>query len=230
MSLVQYILYYFVLLAYFITQVIAETCSDGSVCTGGRECCMHGCCVPGDSHANDDDDERRYAYSYRLSIWNMWYFWFVILFLMMSCFGGCGYYKQRQRIIQSHGAGATRPSFISIFQTTRRRPMPMDRYPEAMIYAGYPTAEPTVPAGFAPPPYAEVINHSDLYPPTSKTTQPNTQPQYTGYPVSSNNEPTNQMPQPPPYSEVANQVATNVQAANQNVPHQNQPSNQNEAQ
>ena len=30
------------------------------------------------------------------------------------------------------------------------------RYPERLVYAGYPTPDPTLPANFAPPPYAEV--------------------------------------------------------------------------
>lgn len=80
-----------------VTEVLGEICPDGVTCTSpmrcGRTCCYEA----------DDLDETRshYSYGYRLSIWNMWYFWFVVLFVLMSCLGGCGYYKQRQRMIRS---------------------------------------------------------------------------------------------------------------------------------
>ncbi|XP_062606123.1 WW domain binding protein VOPP1-like isoform X5 [Saccostrea cucullata] len=55
-----------------------------------ESCCEGRCCM---------DDEEAVSYTYRISFWNLWYFWFVVLFILMSCFGGCGYYKHRQRLL-----------------------------------------------------------------------------------------------------------------------------------
>ena len=77
----------------------------------------------------------------------------------MSCFGGCGYYKQRQRVLRNQqGLGH---GFLSVFQVPQRR----------QISSRIVTLEPagyTSPSGFgynnstgigvnlAPPPYSEV--------------------------------------------------------------------------
>ena len=37
-----------------------------------------------------------YGGYYRFSSWNMWYFWFLIIFLLLSCLGVCGYWRRRQ--------------------------------------------------------------------------------------------------------------------------------------
>jgi len=81
-----------------VTEVLGEICPDGRTCISPMRCCERTCC-----YEADDLDETRshYSYGYRLSLWNMWYFWFVVLFVLMSCLGGCGYYKQRQRMIRS---------------------------------------------------------------------------------------------------------------------------------
>ena len=34
----------------------------------------------------------------------------------MACFSGCGYYKQRQRLLRSHNSGAPGFGFFSVFQ------------------------------------------------------------------------------------------------------------------
>ena len=43
-------------------------------------------------------------------------FRFVVIFVLMACFSGCGYYKQRQRLLRSHNSGAPGFGFFSVFQ------------------------------------------------------------------------------------------------------------------
>ena len=39
-----------------------------------------------------------------------------MIFVLMACFSGCGYYKQRQRLLRSHNTGAPGFGFFSVFQ------------------------------------------------------------------------------------------------------------------
>ncbi|XP_045167381.1 uncharacterized protein LOC123530692 isoform X2 [Mercenaria mercenaria] len=207
-----------------ISDVVAEICDDGSRCTGGKHCCSIGCC-----YGDDDDDDRRYTYGYRLSIWNMWYFWFVILFLMMSCFGGCGYYKHRQRLVTGQPVRGHR-NFLSILTepynggTARVLTVENGGYPENRGYVLSRGPDPNLAASMAPPPYTEVMNNPGLFPPNTKLGVPGGH-THTGS-ILHNTEPTSQMPQPPPYTEVVNQNEAETHSASQNVQNQSQTSNQ----
>ncbi|XP_063422240.1 WW domain binding protein VOPP1-like [Mytilus trossulus] len=207
-----------------VVQVVAETCSNGIICNSPYTCCHGNCC-----HDNDDD----YIYGYRMSFWNLWYFWFIILFVLMSCFGGCGYYKQRQRIIRRRTgspARSNRRSRTIILTNTG------ETNPTSYAYSG-PGAEPYSNV-YQPPPYSEVMLHPGLYPTNKENLPP-----YPGD-SSQNRTATDTVPintdtvpiQPPPYTEIANQNTdlnqptyqnTTPQAAHQNsAPLQQQTTNQ----
>ncbi|XP_052223571.1 vesicular, overexpressed in cancer, prosurvival protein 1-like isoform X2 [Dreissena polymorpha] len=210
-----------------MSTVLAEICDDGTKCSQAYYCCRAGCCF-GSRDSIDDVNDRRYAYGYRLSIWNMWYFWFVVLFLMMMCFGGCGYYKQRQRLTARGLQGQGRPSFISIFQATRRQRRNMGHAPtpQSDLMMVYP--DPVMSNSFAPPPYNEVVSHPSMFPPSTKTSYPSNAHNYLQGPTSFS-ESSVQMPQPPPYNEVANEGVSLAVSANQNLPN-NSPANRNASQ
>ncbi|KAL5006635.1 hypothetical protein ScPMuIL_015441 [Solemya velum] len=130
----------------------------------------------------------------------MWYFWFVILFILMSCFGGCGYYKQRQRLIQNRGSN--RPFFFLGRNsrqpgTTRQATgVVIARDPQSYYAYSNPSAEIAQDPTLHPPAYSEVVSQPGLYP-YNKSSMP-------AFPTEPKNEAS--MPQPPPYSEVASEV------------------------
>lgn len=212
-----------VFLICFISEVLAELCEDGTRCTGGKHCCAVGCCY---DDSDDMDDDRRYSYGYRLSIWNMWYFWFVILFLMMSCFGGCGYYKHRQRLVAGQPVRGHR-NFLSIltepYNSGTGRVITVERggYPDNLGYVINRNPDANLAASMAPPPYSEVMNNPGLFPPNTKTGVPEdlsqgiTGGQTNVGSINQNADSANQMPQPPPYTEVANQNAQHQNSNNQ---------------
>jgi hypothetical protein len=89
------------------------------------------------------------------------YFRFVILFLMMSCFGGCGYYKHRQRLVTGQPVRGHR-NFLSILTepysggSGRVLTVENGHYPESRGYVFSRGPDPNLAASMAPPPYTEV--------------------------------------------------------------------------
>ncbi|KAL3832450.1 hypothetical protein ACJMK2_024092 [Sinanodonta woodiana] len=198
-------------------------------------CCGRTCC-----YEADDLDETRshYSYGYRLSIWNMWYFWFVVLFVLMSCLGGCGYYKQRQRMIRSRSNSSL--GFFSSLQprSSSRRSRgnmatvmlePSNNLPYGNT--GPPNMTPYPDLTLSPPPYSEVVSQPDLYP-VNKSNLPlypgdqiiNTQSGQHPLTVCGN---VSQFPQPPPYTEVAKQSPSERPLENENHFHLASSANQN---
>ncbi|KAL4222678.1 hypothetical protein ACF0H5_018719 [Mactra antiquata] len=213
-----------------VSEVLADICGDGTRCARGMECCSTGCCDL-DSH---DIDDRRYTYGYRLSIWNMWYFWFVILFLMMSCFGGCGYYKHRQRFGQPVRDHRSFFSYLADpYSRNSGRVLSLEHggYPDRTMggYVISRTPDANLAASMAPPPYTEVVSNPGMFPPNTKIgvhgymSDGNT-PAY-GNNIPGNNLPGHVMPQPPPYTEVANQNTADLVPTNHSTG-QNQSANQ----
>lgn len=150
---------------------------------------------------------------------------------MMSCFGGCGYYKHRQRLIGGEPVRGQRGFFSILVQSHRERGRDTRRvltpqnsgYPDHLgyYYGRYPDTN--LEASMAPPPYTEVVSNPDLFPPNVKTGMPEDTGAENRPP---GNEPSNQMPQPPPYTEVANQSTTGIGAASQDVQNQRAATNQ----
>ncbi|XP_022310207.2 uncharacterized protein LOC111115672 [Crassostrea virginica] len=141
------------------TEVSAIICKDtGESC---KQCCEGRCCA---------NDEESMSYTYRISFWNLWYFWFVVLFILMSCFGGCGYYKHKQRLLltprdnfvhrgrqnarNTPGFGVTVPHVSSHNPTALNEMQPVSGQ---------------MPISVLPPPYSEVAhqpkNHFEAKPP-----------------------------------------------------------------
>ena len=89
------------------------------------------------------------------------HFRFVILFLMMSCFGGCGYYKHRQRLVTGQPVRGHR-NFLSIltepYSSSTGRVLTVENagYPESRGYVFNRGPDPNLAASMAPPPYTEV--------------------------------------------------------------------------
>ncbi|XP_060065119.1 uncharacterized protein LOC132545452 [Ylistrum balloti] len=228
-----------------IQQVSADTqyCSDtGERCDYPKTCCPSGCCYG----INNNHDH--HAYSFRVSFYNLWYFWFIVLFVLMSCFGGCGYYKQRQRFARSRGVCAvtvTSQLGHNSRQTSTLRSginVNPSHIPASHSNFGY-TGSGDVRSGVTmqPPAYSEVMMQPELYP-THKSEL--VLPPYPGtqHIVSTNSSggtdsTSSGLPQPPPYSlfQSSNQGSPNQEihspTANQNADYsthqpQNLPVNQ----
>ncbi|XP_048755002.1 vesicular, overexpressed in cancer, prosurvival protein 1-like [Ostrea edulis] len=140
------------------SEVLCIICpKTGETCDS---CCDGRCCV---------DADEKVSYTYSISFWNLWYFWFVVLFILMSCFGGCGYYKHRQQVLSEprdtfvfRGGRNARntPGFgtstgqRSTNVTNVRPPRPVPSQPLSISM---------------PPPYSEVVKqpgkHFDAKPP-----------------------------------------------------------------
>ncbi|XP_033762025.1 uncharacterized protein LOC117343675 [Pecten maximus] len=189
--------------------VTADTqyCSDtGERCDYPKSCCPSGCCYGVDNDSNRD----HHAYSFRVSFYNLWYFWFIILFVLMSCFGGCGYYKQRQRFARSRGVcGVTMTSQLGhnpLQPSTIRTGIGANHAHLQSSHSnfGY-TGSGDIRSGLTlqPPPYSEVMMQPELYPAHKSEV---ILPPYPGTQhLSTNNsggtDPTSSgLPQPPPYS------------------------------
>lgn len=235
-----------------IEEIVADNCDNGTRCPAHKYCCSSGCCY-------DDHDDSRYNYGYRLSIWNMWYFWFIILFVLMSCFSGCGYYKQRQRMLRSQHSGNNGFGFFSVFQTQGpnrsyrhdvselashntdiQRQSQQTNNPTGFwsffqvpsrsrhgntgvvtIETGYRGQVDHEGATLQPPPYSEVVNNPELFPPNTKVDLPPYNQEPVVSPLTSSGTQSGETtvpvnpPQPPPYSEVANQNTAEMFTANQ---------------
>lgn len=173
----------------------------------------------------------------------------------MACFSGCGYYKQRQRMLRAHSSGNTGFGFFSVFQgqpgnrgyrrdTSHLTSHDIDyqqqsqqqnnpsrfwsifqvpnnnRHGNAGVVAletGYRGQRGPTGATLQPPPYSEVVNNPDLFPPNTKTDllPYNQQPEVTPLTGAGGTTAPVSPPQPPPYSEVANQNPAEMFTANQ---------------
>ncbi|XP_046349837.2 vesicular, overexpressed in cancer, prosurvival protein 1-like isoform X2 [Haliotis rufescens] len=183
---------------------LAENCGNDIHCFSPYTCCANvkSCCY-------DRDAQDNFRRSYKLHIWNMWYFWFVIIFIMMSCFGGCGYYRRR-RMATLHQQRQRAP--ITTRRTNHIRGSSTRNSQSYLAYVG-PAASDPPEISFLPPPYSEVSSHPGMYP-ENKADLP---PQYSliasnyagspSPPMALNAQDlaagTNNMPKPPPYCEVA---------------------------
>ncbi|XP_002741429.1 uncharacterized protein LOC100378640 [Saccoglossus kowalevskii] len=129
------------LLSLLISEVFAEECAGYEhSCSPPEYCCNYTCCR---------------AYNH-YSFWSMWYFWCIVVFILMACFGGCGYYRRRHVLLQRHNG---RPTTLIIAGTT------------VSTHDMYATSAPPVPvpaqpmgAFPAPPPYSEVTSKPNMYP------------------------------------------------------------------
>ncbi|OWF40025.1 uncharacterized protein LOC110464361 [Mizuhopecten yessoensis] len=198
-----------VFLVEIVNQVVADTqyCSDtGEKCDYPKTCCPGGCCYGADGH----DNRHNHAYSFRVSFYNLWYFWFIVLFVLMSCFGGCGYYKQRQRFSRSRGVcGVTVPSQggrssrqpSTIRSGTSNNPSLLPSSHSNFGYTGSEYVRPGL--NLRPPPYSEVMMQPDLYPAHKSELvlppYPGTQ-QVSPHNSGSSEPSSSGLPQPPPYS------------------------------
>nr|XP_011452403.2 WW domain binding protein 1-like [Crassostrea gigas] len=130
--------------------IITFTEVSGIICpnTGERcgSCCEGHCCV---------EDQESVSYTYRISFWNLWYFWFVILFILMSCFGGCGYYKHKQRLLLM-----PRDTYVNRGRTSARTTPGLGLIPSHTAAASPQTEPITLQPSISilPPPYSEVAN------------------------------------------------------------------------
>ncbi|KAK7488757.1 hypothetical protein BaRGS_00020054 [Batillaria attramentaria] len=88
----------------------------------------------------------------------MWYFWLVIIFILMSCFGGCGYYRRRRLAALQQSVSSQSPS-RSCASRFRRHIPSQDYY----AYTG-PGVDATPDILHLPPPYTEVMQQPGLYP------------------------------------------------------------------
>ncbi|GFS07723.1 vesicular, overexpressed in cancer, prosurvival protein 1-like [Elysia marginata] len=161
-----------------LSEVFAEHCMDDTYCHSPSKCCetKRGCCY----------DSLMQSKHFRLQVWNMWYFWFLVIFMMMSCFGGCGYYRRRRLAMLSRSPVSSptghSPS-ISPSQPGDGRSRGQERHNRQynlFAYSGssnvgmYPIPQyhqPTMVASM-PPAYNEVVNQPSLYPVNGKSVLP----------------------------------------------------------
>ncbi|XP_033111738.1 vesicular, overexpressed in cancer, prosurvival protein 1-like [Anneissia japonica] len=138
---------------WLITEVSGSECGDGYCNDYDQYCC--------------DNFECCYYPNY--SYWNLWYFWFVLIFVLMTCFGGCGYYRRRQVYLQT-ASGQRIPVGQTTYLTSGVQP----------VHHPYqPTAAP-VGTFQSPPPYSEVTSKPNLYPKTGDAAYPPQAPYYQG--------------------------------------------------
>ncbi|XP_041367589.1 uncharacterized protein LOC121382146 [Gigantopelta aegis] len=207
-------------------QILAEYCGDEKYCSSPYKCCEASsltCCL-------DRSSDDYYSRNFKLHVWNMWYFWFIIIFIMMSCFGGCGYYRRRRLMVmqqgrQCHLPATTQHLTIHPMQAGIREP------PAFYAYTG-PGAPPHPDMSNLPPPYYDVMTQPDLYPSNKAELPP--YPGVPGVPVITADNPENpsvttlsagnfpaEVPQPPAYSETVDTAANQrpaepMAAANRN--------------
>ncbi|XP_077978548.1 uncharacterized protein LOC144433986 [Glandiceps talaboti] len=185
------------LLVLVISEVSAEYCSDyGHSCSPPEYCCSYTCCK---------------AYTH-YSFWSMWYFWCIIVFVLMACFGGCGYYRRRHLLVRGRGQpttvvfASTHPAQTVSSQNTQNVQMPH-------------VIERPVGDFPAPPPYSEVTSKPDMYPKTDSMASPYP-PSYppAGYYPPPQPPHFGQQPQLPTYEATISQPATAV-SSNTTAPH-----------
>lgn len=140
----------------------------------------------------------------------MWYFWFILIFILMSCFGGCGYWRRRQLLLaqhQQHMMGHYDNYHTPSNRGTYNGPhltlpvFPANYDPSIFVgggggtavharnigdYGAHPPSQQFFPS---PPPYSEVVAKPEVWPPSKDELPP-----YPGEPVVSANEAT-AMPQ-----------------------------------
>ncbi|XP_070566466.1 actin-binding protein WASF2-like [Ptychodera flava] len=131
------------LLTFLISEVAGEFCSGyGHSCNAPEYCCSYTCCRP----------YKHYSF------WSMWYFWCIVVFVLMACFGGCGYYRRRQVLIQRSG----QPRAVVFASTTTHTVASQEPYSQQAPPPGFVEH----PSGTfpAPPPYSEVTSKPYMYP------------------------------------------------------------------
>ncbi|ESO90719.1 hypothetical protein LOTGIDRAFT_163994 [Lottia gigantea] len=190
--------------------VVSEYCGGDINCYFPEKCCDLNTCCPDNSR-----DDR--LFTYKLHVWNMWYFWFIIIFIMMSCFGGCGYYRRKRmaaisRIQQRDRMGVIPPATDYMNRPRSHHHSAVNVHPNFMVYTG-PGLDRD--SSYLPPPYSEVVSQPNMYPPNKTDLPP-----YPGAPIitadssdAGNSSVTlnvqelhsQQIPQPPSYSEVLEQ-------------------------
>jgi hypothetical protein len=149
------------LLTVFIYEVFADYCGDSLFCDAPYKCCemKKGCCY---------DSMLHNSRHFRLQIWNMWYFWFLIIFMMMSCFGGCGYYRRRRlaMLTRTPNPPPLRPTTILEPAQRRTRIRSYEGNTRQLNFFAYigPGVSLPEPVSNLPPAYAEVVNQPVLYP------------------------------------------------------------------
>lgn len=190
-SYVRHVFLFVALMLDLFQEVFSEYCGDNKYCQTPYKCCANSqaCCY--------DEDSSRYTRGFKLHVWNMWYFWLVIIFVLMSCFGGCGYYRRRRiAALQQTPSQSPARSCASRF---RRHHNPA---PDYYAYTG-PGANATPDILHLPPPYTEVMQQPGLYPVNKMELPP-----YPGPPEGAKDEESGTLyrpetANPPPYSEVA---------------------------
>uniref|UniRef100_A0A0B6YMM4 WW domain binding protein VOPP1 n=1 Tax=Arion vulgaris TaxID=1028688 RepID=A0A0B6YMM4_9EUPU len=145
-----------------VCEVFADYCGDNLFCDSPYKCCAtkRGCCY--------DVVLLNNSRHYRLQIWNMWYFWFLIIFMMMSCFGGCGYYRRRRLSMLTRTSNRLPLRPTAILEPTQRRTRSRSHEGSAQQFNFFAYIGPGVtlpePISNLPPAYAEVINQPVQYP------------------------------------------------------------------
>uniref|UniRef100_A0A0B7BU41 WW domain binding protein VOPP1 n=1 Tax=Arion vulgaris TaxID=1028688 RepID=A0A0B7BU41_9EUPU len=144
-----------------VCEAFADYCGENIFCHTPYRCCdqRKGCCYDVTLVSNKH---------IRPQIWNMWYFWFLIIFMMMSCFGGCGYYRRRRMALLTrvpNHLSARHAAVISPME--RRSSRGSDGSSRQFNFFAYNGPGSNLPVPFVsnlPPPYAEVVDQPDLYP------------------------------------------------------------------
>ncbi|KAI8793576.1 proline-rich protein 2 isoform X1 [Biomphalaria glabrata] len=202
----------------FFSEVLSDYCGEDKFCHSPYKCCesRKECCYDSMLHSNQ---------LFRLQIWNMWYFWLLVIFMLMSCFGGCGYYRRRRLALMSRSSSLTRPDTIlpaPCHSSTRRsRNQEGSRQFNFFAYNG-PGFNGPEPVSNLPPAYYEVVNQPNLYPVNKAELPP-----YPGFSKNDDSEnifpsqgsamgPPLQANLPPPYTEFQYSSSLPATSLNQN--------------
>ncbi|KAK7110576.1 uncharacterized protein [Littorina saxatilis] len=187
-------------------QVASEFCGNDITCQSPYTCCINkqACCY--------DHENNGYTRGFKLHVWNMWYFWLVIIFILMSCFGGCGYYRRRRLAAMQQSMGMPQTATVRPVCTARTR-----RQPQPGFYAYTGPGSHSSPDSQLPPPYTEVMQQPNLYPVNKVDLPP-----YPGPPINKDSsagmDNGDDEVSPPPYYQVAALSSQPPQGENSPIP------------
>ncbi|CAG5117911.1 unnamed protein product [Candidula unifasciata] len=149
------------LLLALVCEVFSDYCEESIFCDAPYKCCemKKGCCYDSMLHSSKH---------FRLQIWNMWYFWFLVIFMMMSCFGGCGYYRRRRLAMLTRTSHPSQLRTATVLEPVQRRSRcrSTEGQPQQFNFFAYIGSGVSLPPPVSnlPPAYAEVISQPSPYP------------------------------------------------------------------
>lgn len=131
------------------------------------------CCIPTDSSIRPIET-LTFDSELQFGVWNLWYFWFVVIFLFMACTGACAFWRHRRRLLVAEQAALATVSFGTLVPRQRYHCPPSQLSSEASrgslnrfsyfstVMASSPSTQEPLGEFPAPPPYSELAAKSSI--------------------------------------------------------------------